>query len=41
MKKRYEAPIIEIEEFEIENTLGNVCNTSPGNIPGDEGGLPD
>jgi hypothetical protein len=26
LKKQYETPNIEIEEFEIENILGNLCS---------------
>lgn len=36
MKKEYEAPAIYIEEYELENTLGNLCS-SVGPIPGSGG----
>ena len=32
MKKEYEAPVIYIEEYELENTLGNLCS-GVGDIP--------
>jgi hypothetical protein len=34
LKKQYEKPIIEIQEFEIENTMGNLCSGINGLIPG-------
>jgi hypothetical protein len=38
MKKQYETPTIEIEEFEIESTFGNLC-TSSGDFLWDENGI--
>jgi hypothetical protein len=34
LKKQYEPPIVEIEEFEIENLLGNLCSGGIGLITG-------
>lgn len=33
MKKEYEAPSVCIEEYEVENSLGNLCSGT-GPIPG-------
>ena len=33
LKKIYETPVIEIEEYELENTLGNLCCSSGGINP--------
>jgi hypothetical protein len=38
LKKQYETPVVYIEEYEIENTLGNLCSGAddiPYEWPGD------
>lgn len=40
LKKEYEAPVIYIEEYEIENTLENLCS-GIGAIPGYGGNEPE
>lgn len=42
LKKQYEAPVVYIEEYELENTVGTLCTSGiVGDIPYTGGDIPE